>query len=126
MGIRRGTLAAWKKKYSTINDNLKKNKAVIDYEVENALLKRALGYEYEEIRKEATTYYLNEGEPVELPADRIVTTKKEVVADTTAIIFWLKNRRPDLWRDKQSIEHSGQLGVTLEEHLNKVADKNEY
>lgn len=47
----------------------------------------------------------------------LVVTKevtKEVLPDTTAQIFWLKNRRPDRWRDKQDIEHSGQIGgVTI-------------
>ena len=33
--------------------------------------------------------------------------------DTTAQIFWLKNRRPDRWRDKQDIEHSGQIGGVM-------------
>ena len=44
-----------------------------------------------------------------------VTTKrvlKYVKPDTTAQIFWLKNRRPDVWRDKQHIEHSGGVGIT--------------
>lgn len=52
MGISRKTLAQWKKKHSVIGDTLKKGKEVVDYEVENALLKRALGYEYKEIIKE--------------------------------------------------------------------------
>lgn len=30
---------------------------------------------------------------------------------TTAQIFWLKNRRPDKWRDKQDLEHSGGINV---------------
>ena len=50
IGIARKTLAEWKKKYSNISDTLKKNKAVVDFEVENALLKRALGYEYTETK----------------------------------------------------------------------------
>ena len=53
---------------------------------------------------------------------------KHIPPDTTAQIFWLKNRRPDRWRDKQQIEHSGTLevenplaGLTTEE-LRKLAD----
>lgn len=63
-GIRVCTLYDWKNKYPEISDALKKGKEIVDYEVENALLKRA-----------------KQG-------------------DVTAQIFWLKNRRPEKWRDK--------------------------
>ena len=52
MGICRDTLIQWKKKYSDISDTLKKGKEVVDLQVENALLKRALGYRYDEITME--------------------------------------------------------------------------
>ncbi|MFR1698784.1 MAG: helix-turn-helix domain-containing protein [Anaerovoracaceae bacterium] len=79
MGIGASTLQTWKKEYQEIREALKKGKEVIDYQVENALLKKAL-----------------EG-------------------DTTAQIFWLKNRRPDKWRDKQSIEISKPIDDTIKE-----------
>ena len=86
MGITTKTLYEWKNKYGEISEALKKGKEVIDRQVENALLKRALGYAYDEI-----TY------------ENGVETKrvtKEVAPDTTAQIFWLKNRKPAEWRDK--------------------------
>ena len=46
IGIRRETLCVWKNKYPNISNALKKGKEVVDRQVENALLKRALGYEY--------------------------------------------------------------------------------
>ena len=52
MGIRRETLIDWKKKYPNIYNTLKKGKEVIDRQVENALLKRALGYKYDEVTQE--------------------------------------------------------------------------
>lgn len=64
MGIVPSTLYAWKKEHEEISEALKKGKEVVDYEVENALLKKAIS------------------------------------GDVTASIFWLKNRRPDKWRDK--------------------------
>lgn len=107
IGINPATLYDWKKKYPEISESLKKGKEVVDIEVENALLKRALGYEYTETKTEE---YIVEGVPVK----RVTKTVKEVVPDTTAQIFWLKNRRPEQWRDKQDIEHSGQIGgVTI-------------
>ena len=51
MGISPSTLYEWKKKYPEISEALKKGKEVVDREVENALLKRALGYEYEEVKQ---------------------------------------------------------------------------
>ena len=97
MNICRDTLNEWKKKYPDISDTLKSGKEVVDRQVENALLKRALGYEYEEVKEK----YENG-----ICVERTIT-KKEVAPDTTAQIFWLKNRKPDDWRDKQNVEISG-------------------
>lgn len=123
MGITRETLRVWKKKFSVISATLKRGKEVVDVEVENALLKRALGYTYTETTKERGVN--PETGKVELITTKVVT--KEVVPDTTAQIFWLKNRRPDLWRDKQNVELSGEVasnpfaGLTTEQ-LIKLAD----
>ncbi len=67
-GISAKTLYEWKNKFSKICEALKKGKEVVDYQVENALLDKALG------------------------------------GDTTAQIFWLKNRKPDKWRDKPTYD----------------------
>ena len=89
IGIATSTFYEWKKKELEFSEALKKGKEVIDFEVENALLKRALGYEYEE-----ETY-----------ENGILTkkVKKQVAPDTTAQIFWLKNRQVKKWRDKVEI-----------------------
>lgn len=123
MGITRETLRVWKNKFSVISATLKRGKEVVDVEVENALLKRALGYTYTETTKERGVN--PETGKVEIITTKVVT--KEVVPDTTAQIFWLKNRRPDLWRDKQNVELSGEVasnpfaGLTTEQ-LIKLAD----
>lgn len=105
MGISAKTLYEWKKKYGKICKSLKKGKEVIDIQVENALLKRALGYSYKEItREERLNLQTNKNEMV---VTKEVT--KEVVPDTTAQIFWLKNRKPDKWKDKQNLQVSGAL-----------------
>lgn len=91
MGVSRSTLNSWKDKYPDILDSLKKGKEIVDRQVENALLKRALGYEYEEIKEKYEFGELSERTII----------KKQVVPDTTAQIFWLKNRKPKDWRDKQ-------------------------
>lgn len=67
----------------------------MDIEVENALLKRALGFEYEEVTMEI--FNLQDGEQ----RKHIKKTRKLVVPDTAAAFIWLKNRRPDKWRDRR-------------------------
>ena len=80
----------YKTKHLPILQALKKGKEVIDIEVENALLKRALGYDYTEKTQEK----FKDGKM----SAKMVT--KHVAPDVASIIFWLKNRRPDKWRDK--------------------------
>lgn len=105
MEIGYSTLQTWKGKYQDIQDTLKKNKAIVDVEVENALLKRALGYSYTETTSERR---LNEdtGE-YEMVATKEVT--KQITPDTKAQIFWLKNRKPDTWRDKKDVDVGGSV-----------------
>lgn len=112
MGISRSTLNEWKKNYPDISDTLKKGKEVVDFQVENALLKRALGYSYDEVTKEICEN-AKTGQ-TEMRVTKIVT--KEIVPDTTAQIFWLKNREPEKWRNRQEMHVDG----TLESEKSKL------
>ncbi|MBP3577699.1 MAG: transposase [Lachnospiraceae bacterium] len=107
MGVSASTLYEWKKKYPEISESLKKGKEVVDFEVENALLKRALGYKYTETTRELMKN--KQSGKLELMVTK--TVEKEVVPDTTAQIFWLKNRKPEVWRDK--VEHVDDEDKTL-------------
>lgn len=93
MGIGTRTLYDWKLRYPQISQSLKKGKEIVDIQVENALLKRALGYDYQEEKIER----LSED------SVKVTQTLKHVPADVGAVAFWLKNRRPDKWRDKPDI-----------------------
>lgn len=127
IGIRRETLYDWKKKYPNISNALKRGKEVVDRQVENALLKRALGYQYDEVTRELGEKIdpdTGESIPVMLETKRVT---KEVQPDTTAQIFWLKNRRPDKWRDRKDIDanvnHSNNPFQELStEELKKLID----
>lgn len=77
---------------------IKRGKAPVDFEVENALLKRAMGFEYEE--KTTEVEIGADGQP--RPA-KIRTTKKMIAGDVGAQAFWLKNRKPETWRDKHDV-----------------------
>lgn len=110
-GISIKTLYNWKREHLPILQALKKGKEVVDLQVENALLKRALGYSYEETTKE-----LLDGE---LIIKKTVT--KEVAPDVTAQIFWLKNRCPEKWRQNpQSDTAPEETGPTLAEVIQEA------
>lgn len=88
------SLIEYKKKFSEFSECLKNTREYVDGQVENALLKRALGYSYEETIQEADGVGNKK-------AKKFV---KHVIPDVTAQIFWLKNRRPDKWRDVKALD----------------------
>ena len=98
------TLNSWKKKFPQFLESLKKGKAVADANVASRLYSRAIGYD-----ARATKFATNEGK---------ITDKVEYIEhyplDTTAAIFWLKNRQPGKWRDKKEVENQVKLGDELE------------
>jgi hypothetical protein len=101
MQISPALLSKIKGVYPEIREALKYSKEIVDVQVENALLKRALGYEYEEVTTEyeAGTKLDADGNPKPRIKRRTVT-KKFIPPDTTAQIYWLKNRKPQEWREK--------------------------
>lgn len=109
IGIGERTFTEWKARFPAISAALKKGKAPVDIEVENALLKRALGYDYEETITEIQEYENGKQKK------HVKKLKKHMPPDTAAQIFWLKNRRPDKWRDK--IEAPPETGNELLQSL---------
>jgi len=102
LGISKDTYYKYQKQFPDFADAIKKGKAPVDFEVENALLKRALGYEYEEVHVE-----LEPEAESDRPSNRVKSirrVKKFTPPDTAACIFWLLNRRPDIWRDRKHLE----------------------
>lgn len=118
IGINKDTLYEWQKRFSDFSDALKKGKEVVDREVENALLKRAMGYEYDEVTQEPVTD--KDTGITEMRVTKRVT--KQIVPDVTAQIFWLKNRKPEEFRDKRDVELSGHvdLGSIIEKARGRV------
>lgn len=101
IGINKATLYDWYNKYPEISNAVKKGKEPVDTEVENALLKRALGYEYDEVTEETEKIpYRDNGEQKFIERTKIKTKHVTVPPDVTAQIFWLKNRKPKQWRDR--------------------------
>ena len=126
IGINVKTLWDWKVRFDPICNAIKRGKAPVDIQVENALLKRALGYEYEEVTTEITeTPYIDKrGKERVRKQKHVKKTKKIVLPDTTAQIFWLKNRRPDKWRDKREEAVSiHNADPHLEEEIERMFDE---
>lgn len=116
LGINDSTLYLMKKKHLDISDALKKGKEVVDILVENALLKRALGYKYEETTREVG---MTQDGIMGMVITKVVT--KEVVPDTTAQIYWLKNRKNEQWNDRKNAVENMDIEdlTTVAEMLNK-------
>lgn len=154
IGIRRPTLYAWKKEHPDIADALKKGKEVVDVEVENALLKKAMGTttkttQYKMVKvdsdvlKAKRVKYMNAykldhpdktKEEIVIAAalaiptyERIpiVETVQEVAPDTSAIIFWLKNRLPEKYRDQvfRKLNLANAENVKLDQELKRLKIK---
>lgn len=95
------TINAWKTRHPDFLKSLKVGKAEADTRVERSLYHRATGYSHPEDR-----IFNNNG------AAMVIPTTKHYPPDTAAGIFWLKNRRPDEWRDKQDVNLNGNLAIT--------------
>ncbi len=105
LGIAVSSFYNYQKQHIEFMEAIKRGKAPVDFEVENSLLKRAKGFEYEEVTKEVEV--LTNGE---FKVKSIKTVKKYTPPETAAMAFWLKNRQPKKWRDRQEIDHASTDG----------------
>ena len=91
------TINNWKHAFPEFLESLKKGKIQADGDIAHSLYQRAMGYEHPEDK-----VFLHEGEPV------IVPTIKHYPPDTGAMIIWLKNRQPKIWRDSHDFTTGGE------------------
>ena len=101
-GVAESTISRWKIEHPEFQEALKKGKAFADAEVADALFRRATGYSHPAVK-----IFNDQGAPL------VVDYVEHYPPDTTACIFWLKNRQPALWRDKVQQELSGPDGQPL-------------
>lgn len=104
--VQESTINNWKQNEPKFLESLKRGKIVADMEVADSLHKRATGYEQEVVK-----VFQFQGEPV------IVPVIEKIAPDTGAAMAWLKNRQPRQWRDKQDIEHSGNIDLNVKSKL---------
>ncbi len=102
LGIGVTTMREWRDKYPEFASAVKRGKKIADDKVEKSLYKRAIGF------------YVTEEKRVEEGNSVKIETTQKWVNDTSSIIFFLKNRRPDKWRDKRVEEVSGPDGSPIE------------
>lgn len=97
-GVAISTVSLWKVQHKPFSESIRLGKDAADRRVEDSLYQRAMGYSHDE-----DDIRVVNGEIVVTP------TVKHYPPDTTAAIFWLKNRKQQEWRDKQDVEHSGSV-----------------
>jgi transposase len=110
-GVDVRTIYRWKNTYDEFCQSLKAGKEQADERVERSLYHKAVGYE-----QKAVKIFMPAGKDEPVYAEYI----EKLAPDTTAAIFWLKNRRSQEWRDKQDVEHSGGVTYTIGEAVRKL------
>lgn len=106
-GVAVSTVNLWASRYPAFSDSLKAGREIADQAVEQSLFRRAIGYEHDAVK-----IMQHQGSAV------IVPYVERYPPDTTACIFWLKNRKPEQWRDKKEVEGK----ITLEDLLSDGED----
>jgi len=101
IGVSEKTLIAWRKTYPEIEKAIKDGKEIVDYRVENALLKVALGYTTTDIKTIISPPDRNGNRAI-----RVEKTEKEVPPNPTAIMCWLNNRKPEQWKRNRDMMHT--------------------
>jgi hypothetical protein len=96
------TLARWRHEHPEFADALKSGKEPSDERVERSLFARANGYKYDAVK-----FHVVEGEVIQTPY------VEHVPPDVTACIFWLKNRRRTIWRDRHDDDSGGTVTVRV-------------
>ncbi len=98
------TVNEWKKNHPEFSESLKRGKDEADAKVASKLYHRAIGYEHPEIITAAYQGQITD----------TMTVTKHYAPDPTAAIFWLKNRQPEKWRDKQELDLGNKDGKPFE------------
>ena len=119
LGIATSTFNKWRSENKKFDEAVKAGKGIADAKVERSLYERAVGYTYTE-RKMITELDKDTGQP---KATRIEKVDRVVPPDTTAQIFWLKNRKPQDWRDRRDIEMASEGDIVF--NVMKASDKKE-
>ena len=106
--------------FEELDQALMESKDVVDYKVENALLKSALGYSTKEVK---VTTLMRYGKVVETTKE---VTEKEYAPNVSAIQMWLYNRQKDKWRNmnvQKSLTEDLEEDSSIEITVKRASDK---
>ena len=108
--VNESTIWRWKQTYPDFCNAIKVGKEIADQNVERSLYRKAMGYEFE-----SEKIFCQDGAIVR------ASTREFVPPSDTAMIFWLKNRKPNDWRDKTDVNLTGEL--KLAERLSAARER---
>jgi hypothetical protein len=105
------TINNWKLAHPGFFESLKTAKSELDEQVEQSLFQRAMGYSHEAVKILTVASHVEQ-----------IPYTEHYAPDTTACIFWLKNRQPDQWRDRHEVDHNvvGNLATLMREAEERV------
>ena len=105
LGFNENYFCTVKEKYPKLNEALKKGRSPLDFNVENSLFRKCIGYK-EKVQKPIKVkekYYDEQGRICERERVEVVEYEETIFPEVTAQIFWLKNRKPKFW-NRQPVE----------------------
>ena len=110
-GVGKSNFRLWYKRYPAFGEAVLSGKRTADDKVEESLYRKATGYSHDAVKIFADP---------KTGAQQIVPYVERFPPDTTACIFWLKNRRAEQWRDVKAVEHSGTM---THKHVSEFTDE---
>lgn len=130
LGVAYSTFREYVKAKPALSAALKRNKAIADIRVEESLYEKATKRTIvKQVPLKLKRTYIEDGYVLTEEYVEVTEIEEEIPPDTTAMIFWLKNRKPNEWRDKRDIEHSGEITNNVnalnnlsEDELRKLAN----
>lgn len=102
--VSESTINLWKLEHIEFSESIKRGKDIADADISQKLYHRAIGYSHPDVEIKVVAEGQGLGSRIEE-----VPVIKHYPPDPTSMIFWLKNRQPKKWRDKQEVEHSGEI-----------------
>ena len=115
--VSESTINNWKLEYPEFLESIKNGKKIADMHLAEKLKNKAEGaiIKTQQAFKKKRVYYDDNGKRCEEEEIEIIDLEQEQPPDTTALIFWLKNRNPEFWRDKQVIEQDSNITISWNE-----------
>jgi len=114
MGVALSTIYKWRETHPEFSEALNESRALADMDVERTLYQRAMGGKSRETKK---VIEIVDGQP---QVKRVEETERELAPDVTACIFWLKNRQPQLWRDRQDVAINEKQDADIKEWIDAL------